>query len=161
MIYLFFIKRKTAYDMRISYWSSDVCSSDLEMKRHAGAFALQSDTAARRHCGFLLAQRDRVGYGFAIQAEQHIAGTQAGMVGRAARMHANDDDAATVDAKWREALHVLHAEPAAYDTAQIGRASCRERVCQYVYISVVAVALKKKITYVRYELDRTIHNKTK
>src|SRR3546814_14552265 len=27
---------------------------------------------------------------------------------------------------------------------EIGRASCRERVCQYVYISVVAVALKKK-----------------
>src|SRR3546814_9642849 len=29
-----FFKRKTAYDMRISYWSSDVCSSDLE----AGGF---------------------------------------------------------------------------------------------------------------------------
>src|SRR3546814_12903305 len=28
--------------------------------------------------------------------------------------------------------------------AQIGRASCRERVCQYVYISVVAVSLQKK-----------------
>src|SRR3546814_14564924 len=27
---------------------------------------------------------------------------------------------------------------------QIGRASCRERVCQYVCISVVAVSLKKK-----------------
>src|SRR3546814_14082566 len=27
---------------------------------------------------------------------------------------------------------------------KIGRASCRERVCQYVYISVVAVAFKKK-----------------
>src|SRR3546814_13196255 len=27
---------------------------------------------------------------------------------------------------------------------QIGRASCRERVCQYVYISVVAVPLQKK-----------------
>src|SRR3546814_14582948 len=27
---------------------------------------------------------------------------------------------------------------------KIGRASCRERVCQYVYISVVAVSLKKK-----------------
>src|SRR3546814_12941103 len=27
---------------------------------------------------------------------------------------------------------------------EIGRASCRERVCQYVYISVVAGALKKK-----------------
>src|SRR3546814_16362008 len=28
--------------------------------------------------------------------------------------------------------------------AEIGRASCRERVCQYVKISVVADALKKK-----------------
>src|SRR3546814_12005966 len=28
---------------------------------------------------------------------------------------------------------------------QIGRASCRDRVCQYVKISVVAVSLKKKI----------------
>src|SRR3546814_15892876 len=28
--------------------------------------------------------------------------------------------------------------------AKIGRASCRERVCQYVSISVVAVALKQK-----------------
>src|SRR3546814_20616496 len=27
---------------------------------------------------------------------------------------------------------------------EIGRASCRERVCQYVWISVVAVTLKKK-----------------
>src|SRR3546814_3382128 len=26
----FFLKQKTAYDMRISDWSSDVCSSDLE-----------------------------------------------------------------------------------------------------------------------------------
>src|SRR3546814_16611725 len=28
---------------------------------------------------------------------------------------------------------------------EIGRASCRGRVCQYVYISVVAVSLKKTI----------------
>src|SRR3546814_17975795 len=27
---------------------------------------------------------------------------------------------------------------------EIGRASCRERVCQYVWLSVVAVSLKKK-----------------
>src|SRR3546814_8002215 len=26
---MFFVKQKTAYDMRISDWSSDVCSSDL------------------------------------------------------------------------------------------------------------------------------------
>src|SRR3546814_15709344 len=29
-IIFFFSKQKTAYVMRISYWSSDVCSSDLE-----------------------------------------------------------------------------------------------------------------------------------
>src|SRR3546814_4789342 len=29
-LYCFFVKQKTAYEMRISDWSSDVCSSDLE-----------------------------------------------------------------------------------------------------------------------------------
>src|SRR3546814_4518589 len=29
IIYVFFFKQKTAYEMRISDWSSDVCSSDL------------------------------------------------------------------------------------------------------------------------------------
>src|SRR3546814_12725933 len=31
---VFFFKQKTAYEMRISDWSSDVCSSDLPGKRH-------------------------------------------------------------------------------------------------------------------------------
>src|SRR3546814_7100959 len=36
IIYLsfFFFKHKTAYEMRISDWSSDVCSSDLMCRRH-------------------------------------------------------------------------------------------------------------------------------
>src|SRR3546814_1136362 len=29
MFFFFFFKQKTAYEMRISDWSSDVCSSDL------------------------------------------------------------------------------------------------------------------------------------
>src|SRR3546814_3885324 len=29
MLFCFFFKQKTAYEMRISDWSSDVCSSDL------------------------------------------------------------------------------------------------------------------------------------
>src|SRR3546814_7241073 len=29
LIFFFFFKQKTAYEMRISDWSSDVCSSDL------------------------------------------------------------------------------------------------------------------------------------
>src|SRR3546814_2970606 len=32
MNFFFFFKQKTAYEMRISEWSSDVCSSDLEGK---------------------------------------------------------------------------------------------------------------------------------
>src|SRR3546814_20157913 len=31
-MYLFFFKQKTAYEMRISDWSSDVCSSDLSTR---------------------------------------------------------------------------------------------------------------------------------
>src|SRR3546814_4247480 len=31
MTFFFFFKQKTAYEMRISDWSSDVCSSDLEV----------------------------------------------------------------------------------------------------------------------------------
>src|SRR3546814_1204797 len=31
MFYFFFFKQKTAYEMRISDWSSDVCSSDLRL----------------------------------------------------------------------------------------------------------------------------------
>src|SRR3546814_3004746 len=29
LCFVFFFEKKTAYEMRISYWSSDVCSSDL------------------------------------------------------------------------------------------------------------------------------------
>src|SRR3546814_2403230 len=41
----FFVKQKTAYEMRISDWSSDVCSSDL----HAGGLLApwQEGTPAR------------------------------------------------------------------------------------------------------------------
>src|SRR3546814_1066277 len=36
---LFFFKQKTAYEMRISDWSSDVCSSDLGTSTPAGDLA--------------------------------------------------------------------------------------------------------------------------
>src|SRR3546814_20769475 len=37
-----------------------------------------------------------------------------------------------------------HVTSTGADEVSIGRASCRERVCQYVSISVVGVSLKKK-----------------
>src|SRR3546814_11634457 len=36
-IWFFFFKQKTAYEMRISDWSSDVCSSDLAARRQVDA----------------------------------------------------------------------------------------------------------------------------
>src|SRR3546814_2418010 len=38
---VFFFKQKTAYEMRISDWSSDVCSSDLTQQRFAIRLALR------------------------------------------------------------------------------------------------------------------------
>src|SRR3546814_9163355 len=35
VVYFFFFKQKTAYEMRISDWSSDVCYSDLVAGAHA------------------------------------------------------------------------------------------------------------------------------
>src|SRR3546814_4336736 len=35
-LFVFFFKQKTAYEMRISDWSSDVCSSDLALVRADG-----------------------------------------------------------------------------------------------------------------------------
>src|SRR3546814_2365663 len=43
---VFVFKQKTAYEMRISDWSSDVCSSDL---RIAGAAGIDADRRAAVH----------------------------------------------------------------------------------------------------------------
>src|SRR3546814_2650271 len=60
-IIVFFFKQKTAYEMRISDWSSDVCSSDLRARLRAegypedlldaylpGGMAMASDSAPSR-----------------------------------------------------------------------------------------------------------------
>src|SRR3546814_3167822 len=87
--FFFFFKQKTAYEMRISDWSSDVCSSDLR-------FAL------------FLAEPEAVAIGFHVGRERFAV---SGIVER-----------------------VAHAVEriASHRHAKIGRASCRERVCQYV-----------------------------
>src|SRR3546814_2442104 len=90
---IFFFKQKTAYEMRISDWSSDVCSSDLREVHGTGA-------------------------GMDVAAAQFLLGH----VDAGARHHRR-----TGDEHLRDALD-HHREMA----AEIGSASCRERVCQYV-----------------------------
>src|SRR3546814_7042105 len=43
------VKQKTAYEMRISDWSSDVCSSDLEAEQFAAAVELLKATGDTRY----------------------------------------------------------------------------------------------------------------
>src|SRR3546814_20843998 len=51
--FFFFFKQKTAYEMRISDWSSDVCSSDLGAARCARALIRPPGTFSReREKGF-------------------------------------------------------------------------------------------------------------
>src|SRR3546814_10766473 len=49
--FFFFFKQKTAYDMRISDWSSDVCSSDLAHMGADHSFQLLQRLAASRRDG--------------------------------------------------------------------------------------------------------------
>src|SRR3546814_19848544 len=48
MVLFFFFKQKTAYEMRISDWSSDVCSSDLGVLVEAGLDAKAAKLRAKQ-----------------------------------------------------------------------------------------------------------------
>src|SRR3546814_1494204 len=60
--WFFFFKQKTAYEMRISDWSSDVCSSDLRdhpLRQSAPCAAARQGRAARGEHRQLRAERGR------------------------------------------------------------------------------------------------------
>src|SRR3546814_2511119 len=96
----FFFKQKTAYEMRISDWSSDVCSSDLAaLPRRRG---LGAGSAMLRH-GLDQARE----LGLPVYLEASTPQNQ-----RLYSRHGFQEHGAPI--------------------RQIGRASCRERVCQYV-----------------------------
>src|SRR3546814_1234758 len=103
MCFFFFFKQKTAYEMRISDWSSDVCSSDLR-----GA-------AVTAHPGEVIAQRPTV-------LEVALAVADADLRDR----HAENAVRPWYLAPKGPSDHIYPTCP------EIGRASCRERVCQYV-----------------------------
>src|SRR3546814_9803057 len=71
VLFFFFFKQKTAYEMRISDWSSDVCSSDLcEHRRRQG-----EDRGAARRAGHPEVLARRPG--------EEAAGVRGGAGGRA------------------------------------------------------------------------------
>src|SRR3546814_6264471 len=50
IVLFFFFKQKTAYEMRISDWSSDVCSSDLRSSRARSRTAARQSAARLPRC---------------------------------------------------------------------------------------------------------------
>src|SRR3546814_8146824 len=127
----FFFKQKTAYDMRISDWSSDVCSSDLIpiglMLGILLAFrklALSSEIDALRSVGFSYWRLLRVPYIYACA----LALLNLGIVGYI-QPYARY---AYEGLRFELRSGALGASIKVGEFAKIGRASCRERVCQYV-----------------------------
>src|SRR3546814_8083977 len=100
-----FFKQKTAYEMRISDWSSDVCSSDLELASHGydhqRVFAMTADRFAAD-----------------LKKTRAILEDLGGVAIRGYRAPSFSIDTRT---PW---AHPVLAE-------QIGRATCRERVWRY------------------------------
>src|SRR3546814_2512500 len=95
----FFFKQKTAYEMRISDWSSDVCSSDL---------SCTSAISRIRTCAPL------------------------GMVATT-KLRSSSTDLYLPASRTRISWFWVFTLPVGKSRLEeIGRASCRERVCQYV-----------------------------
>src|SRR3546814_7776947 len=95
----FFFKQKTAYEMRISDWSSDVCSSDLGSRMGAGVpeyLLIFRKPPTDRSNGY-------------------------------ADVPVVKDKEAFTRGRWQFDAHGFTRS-----NGKIGRASCRERVCQYV-----------------------------
>src|SRR3546814_19286980 len=60
-LFFFFFKQKTAYEMRISDWSSDVCSSDLSDRPERALSNLCESARFRRLCVLREARGARCG----------------------------------------------------------------------------------------------------
>src|SRR3546814_13219129 len=129
--------QKTAYEMHISDWSSDVCSSDLfdnmafglrlqgipkdeitTRVQEAGRILGLGDLLQRKPKALSGGQRQRVAMGRAI-----VRKPQAFLM---------DEPLSNLDAKLRVQTRSEIARIQRDLGVKIGRASCRERVCQYV-----------------------------
>src|SRR3546814_19585084 len=112
LLYVFFFKQKTAYEMRISDWSSDVCSSDLG-RRRSGRLPGSCPSSCCWRAPSLRAR--------AVPRLTRSV-TLLRCPGRSREL----TGAIAVDTLYR----LFRKGDGVRD--EIGSASCRERVCQYV-----------------------------
>src|SRR3546814_2160781 len=104
LLFFFLFKQKTAYELRISDWSSDVCSSDL-----VAAYAWNGSVKALRDQGVPVAY---------MTPKEGILTWVCGLTLSSSPIGDEQQAYDFIDA-------MISPE-------EIGRASCRVRVCQYV-----------------------------
>src|SRR3546814_4199782 len=104
-----FVKQKTAYELRMSDWSSDVCSSDLESEPQDIPLAILHEDAD-------VFVTDQAGPGAGTQQFVFVDASEARML----------PVQAGTDAAYRTVVQIQ------YRRQTIGSATCRERVCPYV-----------------------------
>src|SRR3546814_14363633 len=78
VVLFFFFKQKTAYEMRISDWSSDVCSSDLFSSRALRIVFSSQPTEPATRVGPCSAQRSTSGLLKSSRASYSVSGTIGG-----------------------------------------------------------------------------------
>src|SRR3546814_14533411 len=111
----FFFKQKTAYEMRISDWSSDVCSSDLR-GLHAVVQQLARHAADRLEGGDVAAQHRR----------QVLMGDEPRPDQAAVPQHQREQP------HYPRPVRLVGEHHRELREVEIGRAAGRERVWQYV-----------------------------
>src|SRR3546814_16833314 len=131
--------------MRISDWSSDVCSSDLLDVTPQMPFEIPGGGSVG-----MINLSDMMGKAFGGGQKKRrkltVASAWEKLVEEEADARLDQDEVSRValsDAEENGIVFLDEIDKIAVSD-EIGRASCRERVCQYVWISVVAVSLKKK-----------------
>src|SRR3546814_9397820 len=114
-IFFFFFKQKTAYEMRISDWSSDVCSSDLAPSRpHPSRRSRRSGEAGSQKAGSWRRAAEGRGAASCHQIDQTIG----------------DDNDFFRDSPRKHALHLLGRKRERLDI-RLGRAlGCNERIAK-------------------------------
>src|SRR3546814_15362428 len=137
-MFFFFFKQKTAYEMRISDWSSDVCSSDLRP-----VIFRTVDIGGDKALPYMnvgdSAQEENPAMGWralrlALECEGLLK-VQARALMEAAAGRTLNVMFPLVSEPWEyEAARDLFVGPRAWLAShhKIGRAACRARVCPYV-----------------------------
>src|SRR3546814_14303785 len=133
LILFFFFKQKTAYEMRISDWSSDVCSSDLRIHERLAMWVRMDDGDLRTELQALGLDLDLIGYDRGVpalmQRARSLFATVIDSPGGAVRVQTIHSFCQTLLASFPLEARILPGFRALADgEAEIGSATCRERV---------------------------------